>query len=431
MNNTKIKEVTGREILDSRGNPTVEATVVLADGSVGIGRAPSGASTGEFEALELRDNEKDRYHGKGVRKAVSHVNREIFERIQNIDAADLYAVDGAMLCLDKTKDKSRLGANAMLAVSIAAANAAAVSHKMPLFRFLGGIGGNRLPVPMMNIFNGGAHADNPIDVQEFMILPVGAESFREGVRMCAEVFHSLGGLLKEKGLSTGVGDEGGYAANVSDTKKVLEWILDSVERSGYRPGADVMLAIDGAASEWKGKKPGEYCLPKAGAKYTTDELIAYWTMLCDNYPIFSLEDPLDEEDWEGWRKLTLNIGKKVRLVGDDLFVTNTQRLKKGIKESCGNTILIKPNQIGTLWETIEAVHLAKENCYGAIASHRSGETEDTTIADLAVGLNMGLIKTGAPSRSERVAKYNRLLYIEELLGKGAVYMDHCIKELDL
>ncbi len=421
MKRTAIKEIIGREILDSRGNPTVEAQVVLADGSVGIGRAPSGASTGEFEAIELRDGDKDRYLGKGVTKAVKHVNKSINETLKDMDATNIYVIDNAMKREDGTKDKSKLGANAILATSIAVANAASKSMGISLYRFLGGVSGNRLPVPMMNIFNGGAHAANNVDVQEFMIMPIGAPTFKEGLRWCAEVFHTLAKILKSKGLSTGVGDEGGYAANISGTEEVLELILNAVMKAGYKPGEDIVLAIDAAASEWKGETKGEYLLPKSGKHYTTDELIAYWKTLSGNYPIVSIEDALDEEDWDGWKKLTANLGKNVQLVGDDLFVTNTERLAKGIVEGCGNSILIKLNQIGTVSETLEAIKLAQKNGYTAIASHRSGETEDTTIADLAVALNTCQIKTGAPSRSERVAKYNRLLCIEEQLGDAAFY----------
>lgn len=421
MKRTAIKQVIGREILDSRGNPTVEAQVVLADGSVGVGRAPSGASTGEFEAIELRDGEKERYFGKGVTKAVKHVNKSIHQALKDRDAFDIYLIDKTMKEEDGTKDKSKLGANAILATSIAVANAASTSLGIPLYRFLGGTSGNRMPVPMMNIFNGGAHAANNVDVQEFMIMPVGAPTFREGLRWCAEVFHTLASILQSKGLSTGVGDEGGYAANISSTEAVLELILDAITKAGYNPGKEIVLAIDAAASEWKGETAGEYLLPKSGKHYNTDELIAYWKTLSGNYPIVSIEDALDEEDWNGWKKLTANLGKAVQLVGDDLFVTNTQRLAKGIKEGCGNSILIKLNQIGTVSETLEAIKLAQKSGYTAIASHRSGETEDTTIADLAVALNTCQIKTGAPSRSERVAKYNRLLCIEEQLGEAAIY----------
>lgn len=421
MSKRDIVNVKGREILDSRGNPTVEAEVTLADGTVAKGTAPSGASTGEFEALELRDGDKSRYLGKGVTKAVDHMNQEICSAVNGIDAADTYAVDAAMLKADGTKDKSNLGANAILAVSIAAARAASVSLGMPLYRFLGGVNGNRLPVPMMNILNGGAHAANTVDTQEFMIMPVGAPSFKECLRWCAEVFHSLQALLKSKGLTTSVGDEGGFAPNLSSDAETIETILEAVENAGYEPGKDFMIAMDAASSEWKGSKPGEYVLPKAGTKFTTDELIAHWAALIEKYPIISIEDGLDEEDWEGWKKMTAAIGDKVQLVGDDLFVTNTERLKKGIDNGCANSILIKLNQIGSVSETLEAIKMAHNAGYTAISSHRSGETADTTIADLAVALNTCQIKTGAPSRSERVAKYNQLLRIEELLGDSAVF----------
>ncbi len=421
MNNLHIEKVIGREILDSRGNPTVEAEVTLADGTVGRGMAPSGASTGEFEALELRDGDKARYLGKGVTKAVENINTVINEAVKGLDASDVYAVDKAMLAADATKDKSKLGANAILAVSIASARAAAQSLNIPLYRFLGGVSGNRLPVPMMNILNGGAHAANTVDVQEFMIMPVGAPSFKEALRWCAEVFHALASLLKEKGLATSVGDEGGFAPDLASDEEAIEYILKAVEKAGYKPGVDFMLAMDAASSEWKGAKKGEYVLPKAGTHFTSEELIAHWKKLVDKYPIISIEDALDEEDWEGWQLLTKELGDKVQLVGDDLFVTNTERLKKGIDLGCGNAILIKLNQIGSVSETLEAIKMAHKAGYTAISSHRSGETEDTTIADLAVALNTCQIKTGAPSRTERVAKYNQLLRIEEELGDAAVY----------
>ena len=421
MADLKIAKVIGREILDSRGNPTVEAEVTLADGTTGRGMAPSGASTGEFEALELRDGDKGRYLGKGVTKAVNNINTAICSAITGMDARDIYAVDGAMLRADGTKDKSNLGANAILAVSIACARAAAAAQGVPLYRFLGGISGNRLPVPMMNILNGGAHAANTVDVQEFMIMPVGAPSFREALRWCAEVFHALQALLKEKGLATSVGDEGGFAPDLASDEEAIQYILTAVEKAGYKPGTDFMLAIDAASSEWKSGKKGEYVLPKAGTRFTSEELIAHWRALVEKYPIISIEDALDEEDWEGWQRLTQELGGKVQLVGDDLFVTNTVRLKKGIDNGCGNAILIKLNQIGSVSETLEAIKMAHKAGYTAISSHRSGETEDTTIADLAVALNTCQIKTGAPSRTERVAKYNQLLRIEEELGAAAVY----------
>ena len=416
-----IEKVIGREIIDSRGNPTVEAEVYLLDGTVGRGVAPSGASTGEFEALELRDGDKSRFGGKGVTKAVENINTVINDALKGVDASDIYAVDAAMITADGTKDKSNLGANAILAVSIASARAAANALEIPLYRFLGGVNGNRLPVPMMNILNGGAHAANTVDVQEFMIMSVGAPSFKEALRWCAEVFHALAALLKSKGLATSVGDEGGFAPDLASDEEAIQYILDAVKDAGYEPGKDFMIAMDAASSEWKGEKKGEYVLPKAGTKFTSEELIEHWKKLVDKYPIISIEDALDEEDWEGWQKLTAELGDKVQLVGDDLFVTNTERLSKGIELGCGNSILIKLNQIGSVSETLEAIKMAHKAGYTAISSHRSGETEDTTIADLAVALNTCQIKTGAPSRSERVAKYNQLLRIEEELGASAVY----------
>ena len=421
MNNLEITKVVGREILDSRGNPTVEAEVTLADGTVARGTAPSGASTGEFEALELRDSDKSRYLGKGVLKAVKNINNIIQDTVKGLDASDIYAVDKAMITADGTKDKSKLGANAILAVSIATSRAAATSLGVPLYKFLGGISGNRLPVPMMNILNGGAHAANTVDVQEFMIMPVGATSFREALRWCAEVFHALASLLKSKGLATSVGDEGGFAPNLASDEEAIQYILQAVENAGYEPKKDFMIAMDAASSEWKGEKKGEYVLPKSGQKFTSRELIDHWKNLIEKYPIVSIEDALDEEDWEGWQVLTKELGDKVQLVGDDLFVTNTERLSKGIEMGCGNSILIKLNQIGSVSETLEAIKMAHKAGYTAISSHRSGETADTTIADLAVALNTCQIKTGAPSRSERVAKYNQLLRIEEELGDSAVY----------
>ena len=421
MNYLEIEKVIGREIMDSRGNPTVEAEVTLVDGTVARGTAPSGASTGVFEALELRDNDKSRYLGKGVSKAVENINTVIQDTIVGMDASDIYAIDAAMIKADGTKDKSKLGANAILAVSIAAARAAATALDMPLYRFLGGISGNRLPVPMMNILNGGAHAANTVDVQEFMIMPVGAPSFKEALRWCAEVFHALAALLKSKGLATSVGDEGGFAPNLASDEEAIQYILEAVKNAGYEPGKDFKIAMDAASSEWKTDKVGEYKLPKAGTVYTSEQLIEHWKQLVDKYPIISIEDALDEEDWEGWKKLTAELGGKVQLVGDDLFVTNTERLQKGIDNGCGNSILIKLNQIGSVSETLEAIKMAHKAGYTAISSHRSGETADTTIADLAVALNTCQIKTGAPSRSERVAKYNQLLRIEEQLGESAVY----------
>lgn len=422
MKSLKITKVVGREILDSRGNPTVEAEVYLEDGTIGRGTAPSGASTGEFEALELRDGYKSRYLGKGVTKAVQNINVIINQVLTGMDASDIYAVDKAMMDADGTKGKTKLGANAILAVSIACSRAAANALDIPLYRFFGGISGNKLPVPMMNIVNGGCHAlSSGLDVQEFMIMPVGAPSFKECLRWCAEVFHALASILKERGLATSVGDEGGFAPALASDEEAIETILEAVKKAGYEPGRDFKIAMDAASSEWKTGKVGEYKLPKAGTVYTSDELIEHWKKLVDKYPIISIEDGLDEEDWEGWKKLTAELGDKVQLVGDDLFVTNTERLREGIELGCGNSILIKLNQIGSVSETLEAIKMAHKAGYTAIASHRSGETEDTTIADLAVALNTCQIKTGAPSRSERVAKYNQLLRIEEELGDSAVY----------
>ena len=422
MDYLEIEKVVGREILDSRGNPTVEAEITLADGTVARGTAPSGASTGEFEALELRDGGK-RYLGKGVTKAVENINTVIAKTITGMDASDIYAIDAAMIKADGTKDKSNLGANAILAVSIACARAAATSLDIPLYRFLGGIQGTKLPVPMMNILNGGAHADSAVDTQEFMIMPVGAPTFKEALRWCAEVFHALKKLLKDMGDVTAVGDEGGFAPNkLTSDEEAIEKILEAVKSAGFEPGKDLMIAMDAASSEWKSEKgKGFYKQPKSGKEFTSDELIAHWEALVDKYPIISIEDGLDEEDWEGWQKMTAKIGHKVQLVGDDLFVTNTERLAKGISLAAGNSILIKLNQIGSVSETLEAIKMAHKAGYTAISSHRSGETADTTIADLAVALNTCQIKTGAPSRSERVAKYNQLLRIEEQLGASACY----------
>ncbi len=420
----KITNVYGRETLDSRGNPTVEAEVTLEDGTTAKGAAPSGASTGAFEALELRDGDESRYLGKGVQKAVRNVNTAIRDAVTGLDASDIYAVDAAMMAADGTgAAKSALGANAILAVSIAAARAAAASLELPLYRFLGGVQSTTLPVPMMNILNGGAHAANTVDTQEFMIMPVGAPSFREGLRWCAEVFHTLADLLKDRGLATSVGDEGGFAPDLSSDEEVIEMLLDAVQSAGYVPGKDFRIAIDAASSEWKDRENGLGCYrqPKSGRLFTSDELIDHWEKLVSAYPIVSIEDALDEEDWEGWQKLTARLGGKVQLVGDDLFVTNTERLSKGIALGAGNAILIKLNQIGSVSETLEAIKMAQRAGYTAIVSHRSGETVDTTIADLAVALNTGQIKTGAPSRSERVAKYNRLLKIEEVLGSAGIY----------
>ena len=422
MKNTVIESVFARQIIDSRANPTVEAEVTLVGGVTARGAAPSGASTGEFEALELRDGDQARFGGKGVSKAVENVNTVIADAVIGLDAADIYAVDAAMCKADGTKDKSKLGANAILAVSIAAARAAAAALGLPLYRFLGGVNANRLPVPMMNILNGGAHASNSVDTQEFMIMPVGAPTFAEGLRWCTEVFHALQRLLKAEGQTTAVGDEGGFAPNLASDADAIEHILSAVRAAGYAPGTDFMLAIDAAASEWKSEKGmGHYRQPKSGREFTSRELIDHWESLVAQYPIASIEDGLDEEDWEGWREMTRRLGNQFQLVGDDLFVTNTERLKKGIDNGCANSILIKLNQIGSVSETLEAIKMAHKAGYTAVTSHRSGETEDTTIADLAVALNTCQIKTGAPSRSERVAKYNRLLRIEEQLGPHGVY----------
>ncbi|MCI8625039.1 MAG: phosphopyruvate hydratase [Lachnospiraceae bacterium] len=421
----KIDKIDAREILDSRGNPTLEVRVALEDGSQGTAAVPSGASTGAFEAVELRDGEKERYAGKGVSKAIGYVNTELNQLLHGRKACCQQEVDLRMREADGTGNKGHFGANAILGVSLAAAKAAAASYHMPLYRYLGGIGGVTLPVPMMNIINGGSHIlTNSLDVQEFMILPVGAPTLREGVRWCAEVYHSLHGLLRENGQPVAVGDEGGFAPNLSNEEEAVEMILEAIKRCGYSAGAgkDFMISLDVAASEWKdpqGRK-GFYYLPKAEKTYTAEELRTHWKRMTEQYPIFSIEDPLDEEDWENWKLLTEQI-QGTRLVGDDLFVTNVNRLQKGIEKKCGTAILIKPNQIGTLSETLQAVSMAHRYGMTAILSHRSGETEDTTIADLAVAWNTGYIKTGAPARGERTAKYNRLMQIEEELGSSAVY----------
>lgn len=430
----KIVKVTGREVLDSRGNPTVEAEVVLEDGAIGRGISPSGASTGEFEALELRDNDRSRYLGKGVQKAVDNINEKIAQSIIGMNADNIYEIDAAMKKIDGTDDKSVLGANAVLAVSIATVRAMADSLGIPVFRLLGGTSANVLPVPMLNILNGGAHSKNSIDFQEFMIMPVGACCFKEALRMGTEVYHSLKKVLQDKGLSTAVGDEGGFAPDIDSVEEVLDILTEAVKSAGYECGSDICFALDVAASEWKPKDEfgmmaaehkitGQcrYHMPKSGKDYTSDELIDMYKNMVMKYPIISIEDPLDEEDWEGWKRITAELGEKVQLVGDDLFVTNTQRLSKGIENKCANSILIKLNQIGSVSETLEAIKMAHKAGYTAIVSHRSGETEDTTIADLAVALNTCQIKTGAPCRSERVAKYNQLLRIEEELGECAVY----------
>ena len=412
----EITDVRAREIIDSRGNPTVEVEVELENGAIGRAMVPSGASTGEFEAVELRDG-GDRYLGQGVEGAVNNINEILAEEIMCRNAMRQYEIDNYLMNADGTKNKSKAGANAILGVSLAVAHAAAKGQGVPLYRYIGGASGNTMPIPMMNILNGGAHSSNSVDVQEFMILPMGACCFKEGLRWCVEVYHTLKQILKKKGLSVAVGDEGGFAPDLSSDEEVIDLILEAIEKAGYTYGKNenFMISLDVAASEWKNKQKGvgNYLLPKLGKEYTTDELITHWEEMVDKYPIFSIEDPLDEEDWDGWKKLTDAVGKKVVLVGDDLFVTNVERLKKGIDMGAGNAILIKPNQIGSLSETIESIKLAKKYGYKTIMSHRSGETEDTTIADLSVGLNTGYIKTGAPCRGERTAKYNRLLRIEE------------------
>ena len=415
-----ITDVYAREILDSRGNPTIEVEVLAGDEFCGRASVPSGASTGKYEALELRDKE-ERYGGLGVQQAADHVNARIAPEVIGMNVLDQAAVDQTMIRLDGTKNKSNLGANAMLGVSLATARAAAGALGLPLYSYLGGTNVKKLPVPMMNIMNGGRHADNTIDIQEFMIMPVGAGNFKNGLQMCAEVYHELKQLLKQLEYSTAVGDEGGFAPDLGSDEEAIECILEAVEKAGYKPGEDFVLAMDAASSEWKSATKGEYLLPKSGRKFTSAELIEHWKQLCEKYPIYSIEDGLDEEDWEGWQQLTKELGDTVQLVGDDLFVTNTERLSKGIKLGCGNSILIKLNQIGSVSETLEAIKMAHNAGYTAVTSHRSGETEDTTIADLAVALNTCQIKTGAPSRSERVAKYNQLLRIEEQLGNAAVY----------
>lgn len=405
----KIQKVYGCEILDSRGNPTVSATVQLSDGSMGTAAAPSGASTGKFEAVELRDGDQRRYGGKGVLKAVRNVSEIISPALEKVPSLTVREIDQVLCKLDGTPNKAHLGANATLAVSMAAARAIAAHYRMPLFRFLGGANAHQLPRPMMNILNGGAHAGNNIDIQEFMIIPVGAESFREGLRWCAEITHTLGSQLKARGLSTGVGDEGGFAPNLESDEAAIEAVLEAIDKAGY--SGKVKLALDAAGSEWV--QGNRYRLPKRGKEFSTEDIIEYWEGLVQKYPILSIEDPLGEEDWQGWAELTRRLGDKVQLVGDDLFVTNVERLQQGMDEGAGNAILIKPNQIGTLTETLECIELAKRGGYRTVISHRSGETEDTFIADLAVATNAGQIKTGAPCRTERVAKYNRLLRIEE------------------
>lgn len=426
MSNRTIQTIKGREILDSRGNPTVEAVVTLADGSMGRAAVPSGASTGMYEAVELRDKEPDRYGGKGTRIAVENINGPIAEALKGRSAAATEQIDRTLIELDDTEGKSSLGANATLAVSLACAKAAAASFEMPLYRFLGGVRANTLPVPMMNILNGGAHASNNVDIQEFMIMPVGASSFSEGLEWCVRVYHKLASILKEKSLSTAVGDEGGFAPSLADDEDAIVLILDAIEQAGFSQYRDFVLALDAAASEWK--TDTGYLLPKKKTAYTTEQLISHWESLCSRYPIQSLEDPLSEEDWQGFVQLTHKLGSSVQIVGDDLFVTNPARLRQGISMEAANAILIKPNQIGTLSETLEAIAIAQKSGYRTIISHRSGETEDTTIADIAVAVNAGQIKTGAPCRSDRVAKYNQLLRIESgMNGTARFPAHHCFQ----
>ena len=416
-----IELVYAREVLDSRGNPTVEVEVALESGAVGRAIVPSGASTGAFEAVELRDGDKGRYIGKGVEKAVANVNEIIAPELEGMDAFDQPAIDALMIELDGTHNKGKLGANAILGVSMAVARAAAEELGLPLFQYIGGVSAKQLPVPMMNILNGGEHADNSVDVQEFMILPVGAKSFREGLRMGAEVFHSLKKVLSERGLACGVGDEGGFAPNLGSNREALELIVEAIEKAGYKPGDDVRLGLDVAATEMYDKETKLYDLKHEGKKLTAEQMVDLYEEWVNNFPIVTIEDGLDEEDWDGWKVLTDRLGKKVQLVGDDLFVTNTERLERGIEAGVANSILIKVNQIGTITETLDAIEMAKRAGYTAVISHRSGETEDTTIADLAVAVNAGQIKTGAPSRTDRVAKYNQLLRIEEMVGEQARY----------
>lgn len=421
MVNMNIKEIHAREIIDSRGNPTLEAVVTLECNAKGTAAVPSGASTGIFEAVELRDNDKSRYNGKGVLNAVSNVNGPIYNTLKGMNASDQLAIDDSLILLDGTPNKGNLGANAILAVSLAVAKAAANALEIPLYKYIGGVGAHILPTPMMNILNGGAHSTNNIDIQEFMIMPTGATSFREGLRWGVEVFHSLKKVLSDRGLATAVGDEGGFAPNLPEDEDALKAIIQAISNAGYTPGKDFHIAIDAASSEWY-RDDGTYFLPKKKITRTVKEMVSYWEDLSNRYPIISLEDAVAEDDWKGWKLLTERLGGKMQLVGDDLFVTNTERLQKGISLGVANSILVKLNQIGSLKETLEAVGLAQNAGYTAVISHRSGETEDSTIADLAVALNAGQIKTGAPSRSDRVAKYNRLLAIEEELGTTAKYL---------
>lgn len=426
MKNFKIEKVIGREILDSRGNPTVEAEVILSDGSLGRAAVPSGASTGAFEAVELRDGDKGRYLGNGVKKAVENINTTIATALQGMDASNQTELDAAMIKLDGTPNKGKLGANAILGVSMAAAKAVATSLNIPLYRYIGGVNAKTLPVPMMNIINGGKHADSSLNIQEFMIMPVGANTFSEALEQSTTVFHTLKKLLKNDGYVTAVGDEGGFAPKFNSDTEALDYIVKAIEAAGYRPGEDFYIAIDAASTEMyeeakKAGREGEYLFWKSGEYKTVDQMVDFWDEICNKYPVISLEDGLDEEDWEGWKKLTDRIGDKVQLVGDDLFVTNTDRIKKGIDGDISNSVLIKVNQIGSLTETLDAIEMAKNNKWTAVVSHRSGETEDVTLADIAVATNAGQIKTGAPSRTDRVAKYNQLLRIEQELGSNAVY----------
>ena len=416
-----IIDVYGREVLDSRGNPTVEVEVTLDDGSMGRAAVPSGASTGAFEAVELRDGDADRYLGKGTLKAVAHVNEEIADALIGFEAEDQRAIDAEMLELDGTENKGNFGANAILGVSLAVAKAAAESAELPLYKYVGGVNANLLPTPMMNILNGGAHADNNVDFQEFMIMPVGAPTFAEALRWCAEIYHTLKKVLHDAGLGGGIGDEGGFAPNFKTNEEPLEYIVRACEQAGYKPGSEIMFAMDPASTEFYNADSGKYVLAGEGRELTSDEMVDYWAALVEKYPIISIEDGMAEEDWDGWKKLTDRIGDKVQLVGDDLFVTNSKRLAKGIELGCANAILVKVNQIGSLTETMEAIQMAKQAGYACVMSHRSGETEDTTIADLAVATNAGQIKTGAPARSDRVAKYNQLIRIEEELGDAGQY----------
>lgn len=416
-----IIDVFGREILDSRGNPTVEVEVILDDGAMGRAAVPSGASTGAFEAVELRDGDSERYLGKGTLKAVSHVNEDIADALIGMEAEDQREIDAEMIALDDTENKGNFGANAILGASLAVAKAAAESAELPLYKYVGGVNANMLPTPMMNILNGGEHADNNVDFQEFMIMPVGAQSFAEALRWCAEIYHTLKKVLHEAGLGGGVGDEGGFAPNFTTNEEPLKYIVEACEKAGYKPGEDIMFAMDPASTEFYDAERGVYVLAGEDRELTSEEMVEYWAALVEKYPIISIEDGMAEEDWDGWKALTDRIGDKVQLVGDDLFVTNPKRLAKGIELGCANAILVKVNQIGSLTEALEAVQMAKQAGYACIMSHRSGETEDVTIADLAVATNAGQIKTGAPCRSDRVAKYNQLLRIEEELGDAGQY----------